>query len=147
MDGTEVTPIPGTEDAIHPFFSPDGQWVGFTTQDRVRKVSLQGGGVITLCHAATSTRATWAENGIIYFAPTEARMLWEVPENGGEARLITKNLAPRAGTLSQVLPDGRAALISELAGFLWRCCEDGRCIPHRCPSSDIILQGEQGFST
>ena len=113
MDGIEVTPIPGTEDAIHPFFSPDGEWVGFTTQDRIRKVSLQGGGVITLCQAATSTRATWAENGHIYFAQNEASILWEVPENGGEARLITGDLAPNSGVLSQVLPDGRAALISE----------------------------------
>jgi serine/threonine-protein kinase len=41
MDGFDVTPIPGTEDAVFPFFSPGGQWVGFHTTDRVKKVSLQ----------------------------------------------------------------------------------------------------------
>ena len=43
MDQLEVSPIPGTEGAEGPFFSPDGQWVGFFADGKLKKVSLSGG--------------------------------------------------------------------------------------------------------
>ena len=43
-----VRPLPTTESAIQPFFSPDSQWIGFVTDDHVKKISRQGGAAITL---------------------------------------------------------------------------------------------------
>ena len=48
LDQFESTVIPGTEGAYEPFFSPDGQWVGFTAEGQLKKVSLNGGLPITL---------------------------------------------------------------------------------------------------
>lgn len=109
----DVNPIPGTEGAMHPFFSPDGNWVGFTTQDRIRKVSLRGGGVITVCSASLATRASWTRDGKIYFGPLEGRSLWVVDAGGGEAQEAF-DLSRVPGYLNQVLPDGRAALVSTM---------------------------------
>ena len=60
LDHLDVTPLPGTENAIDPFFSPDGEWIGFvetsftittSPRDRLKKVSVRGGPVTTLCQA------------------------------------------------------------------------------------------------
>ena len=48
MDGLEARPIPGTEGAIYPFFSPDGQWIGFSAGGTLKKIALNGGVPVTL---------------------------------------------------------------------------------------------------
>ena len=48
LGGTSVSPVPGTEGAIYAFFSPDGRSLGFLTDDRVKKVALDGTAPITL---------------------------------------------------------------------------------------------------
>jgi len=52
-------PIPGTEGAISAFFSPDSRSIGFLTNDKLKKVSVDGGTPVTLCDARGPTRATW----------------------------------------------------------------------------------------
>ena len=48
MDRSEVKPIPGTEGKSAPFFSPDGEWVGFFADDALKKVAVAGGLPVTL---------------------------------------------------------------------------------------------------
>ncbi len=60
MDQMEATPIGGTEGgARNPFFSPDGQWVGFWADGHLRKVSVSGGAAVTLCEASNPYGASW----------------------------------------------------------------------------------------
>ena len=56
MDSLEARPIPGTEGAVNPFFSPDGQWVGFFAGGKLKKVSVSGGAALTLGDAAEPLR-------------------------------------------------------------------------------------------
>jgi len=119
MDGLEVTPIPGTEDAIHPFFSPDGRWVGFLTNDQVKKVSLQGGAPLTLCNAqAWPVRASWTRDDMIYFADLAGTALARVPAGGGEPAPVADWLPKGGGQwlrrFADVLPDGKSALVTEM---------------------------------
>jgi len=118
MDGLETTPIAGTEGAIHPFFSPDSNWVGFLTLDRVRKISLRGGGPITLCQATTLIRATWTHDDMIYFGTSQG-VLNSVPASGGEPQLIvdlgyfpSDDRPNLRGWLDEILPDGQSALLT-----------------------------------
>lgn len=60
MDNLEARPIPGTEGAVNPFFSPDGQWVGFFAGNKLKKVSVSGGAALTLGDAANPYGASWA---------------------------------------------------------------------------------------
>jgi serine/threonine protein kinase len=48
LDQLEATALSGTEFASNPFFSPDGQWVGFMAQNSLKKVSVNGGASVTL---------------------------------------------------------------------------------------------------
>ena len=109
MDGLEITPIVGTEGAQHPFFSPDSNWVGFLTEDRVKKISLRGGGPITLCATPTLLRATWTHDDMIYFGSDQGRVLNSVPASGGVPTTIFDMTFE--GTFGEILPDGQSALV------------------------------------
>ena len=72
MDRLGATPIPGTEGASSPFFSPDGQSVGFFVGYKVKKVSVSGGATQTLGYVPPVTRgASWGPDDTIVFTPSE----------------------------------------------------------------------------
>jgi serine/threonine-protein kinase len=52
-------PIAGTDGAMHPFFSPDGQWVGFFADGKLKKVSLDGGAPVAIADARTPRGEAW----------------------------------------------------------------------------------------
>ncbi len=65
----EAVPLPGTENARDPFFSPDGEWIAFFADGKLKKVSATGGAAVTLCDAPAGRGGTWAEDGTIAFVP------------------------------------------------------------------------------
>ena len=74
----KTRPIPGTEGAKNPFFSPDGQWVGFFTENELKKVHVDGVEPITLCKVHITARGgSWGDNTII-FAPHFNRGLFSI---------------------------------------------------------------------
>ena len=78
--------IPGTEGAVAPFFSPDGKWIGYITTDgRLRKVSVDGGGSITLAEHVNTIQiaATWLDDGTIVYAGNEEAELLRISADGG----------------------------------------------------------------
>ena len=74
MDSLEARPIPGTEGAGNPFFSPDGQWVGFFADGKLKKVSVSGGAALTLGDAAIPRGASWGSQDMIAFAPADVSL-------------------------------------------------------------------------
>ena len=90
MDGLEGEPIPGTEGASTPFFSPDGHWVGFFAEGKLKKVSISGGAPLTLCDAPNSFGASWGTNDTIVFAPSNISGLWQVSAAGGTPQPLTR---------------------------------------------------------
>jgi len=115
LDRFGATPIPGTEGGIGPFFSPDGQWVGFWADRKLKKVSLAGGQPLTICDAPAFRGASWGEDGTILFSPAGQAALFRVSDRGGEAKAATK-LDPRKGELThrwpRFLPGGKAAIFT-----------------------------------
>ncbi len=110
MDSLEVKPVPGTEGATLPFFSPDGRWLGFLTDDKVKKVSLDGGQPITLCDATAPVRASWARDDTILFEG--GGRLSRVPASGGVPReVVTSSETWRK--FDQALPGGEWALFTD----------------------------------
>src|ERR1039457_5128434 len=51
LNQPKATELAGTEGAETPFFSPDGQWVAFSSGGKLKKISAEGGAAITLCDA------------------------------------------------------------------------------------------------
>jgi serine/threonine-protein kinase len=113
MDSLEGRPIPDTEGGASPFFSPDGQWVGFFAGGKLKKVPVSGGGALTLASAAGSLGASWGSRGVIAFVPATVAALQEVSDAGGSAQPLTRL---EKGDLSQrwpeFLPGGEAVLFS-----------------------------------
>ena len=66
-DEFTATRIPDTEGAQNPFFSPDGNWIGFFAGGGLKKISLAGGAPITICEADPSPGASWGRDDTIIF--------------------------------------------------------------------------------
>ena len=69
LDQLQATALSGTENALDPFFSPDGQWIGFFADGKLKKISVQGGAAVTLCDAPNDRGGSWGEDGTIVFTP------------------------------------------------------------------------------
>ncbi len=67
LDQLEATELAGTENALNPFFSPDGASLGFFASSGLKTIPIAGGAATTLIDAATGRGAAWAENGDIIF--------------------------------------------------------------------------------
>ncbi|MFQ5768573.1 MAG: TolB family protein, partial [Acidobacteriota bacterium] len=84
LDDGRIVPLEGTEQAISPFFSPDGRWLGFFAGGKLKKVSTQGGRPFTICNTAGNNRgASWGEDDRIIFAAHYTEALKQVPAGGG----------------------------------------------------------------
>ncbi|MEX0962504.1 MAG: hypothetical protein WDZ52_00480 [Pseudohongiellaceae bacterium] len=95
LDSRELRELPGTEAAKQPFFSPDGQWLGFFNNSReLKKVSLAGGQAITLAEGlsgASWARGTWLANQQIVFSNHgDEIVIKRVPADGGEVTNLTE---------------------------------------------------------
>src|SRR5262249_31427372 len=90
IDRFEATPIPGTEGAETPIFSPDGQSVGFFADGKLKKVSLSGGAPLTLCNASINRGASWGPDDTMIFTPYNVYSgLFRVSASGGMPRPLT----------------------------------------------------------
>jgi Tol biopolymer transport system component len=121
MDGAEGKPIQGTEGASAPFFSPDGQWLGFVSSDRLKKVSVSGGAPLTLSGAFSNFfGASWGSDDSIIFAaedPAAAEnvILWRLSASGGAAEPVTavdRQEGERMHNWPEILPDGRTVIFT-----------------------------------
>jgi len=82
--------LDGTEGAQSPFFSPDGQWLAFFADAKLRKIAVGGAALQTLAEAPYQRGGTWGSDGYIYFAPVNNGSIWRLPEGGGAATEVTK---------------------------------------------------------
>ena len=114
LDQPNATALPGTDDAGKPFFSPDGQWIGFLANHKVSKISVEGGAVVPLFgDSSTFGGASWAENDSIILSEATTQGLLRIPPGGGPPETVAK-LGAGATALNQphLLPGGKAILFS-----------------------------------
>ncbi len=88
LDALTATLIPGTEDGVAPFFSPDGQSIGYWASGQIRKVPLGGGPSVLVAAAPQLFGASWGEGDRIVFAGSNGGLL-EVPAAGGSPAELT----------------------------------------------------------
>jgi serine/threonine protein kinase/Tol biopolymer transport system component len=113
MDSLEARPVPGTEGAVSPFFSPDGQWLGFFAGGKLKKVSVSEGAAVNVGDTAVPGGGSWGSKGMIAFAPTLVGALQQVSDSGGAPQKLTRL---EKGEVSQrwpeFLPGGKAVLFA-----------------------------------
>jgi len=115
LESTEIASGSGTTSAYHPFFSPDGAWLGYVTPQELLKVPVTGGTPLRLCKVDRSRGASWAPDDTIIFAPSPSSPLFRVPATGGEPQpLTTLDEANKEAThrWPQVLPGGEAVIFT-----------------------------------
>jgi serine/threonine-protein kinase len=117
MNSQESKPIDGTTDATGPFFSPNGKWIGFFAEGKLKKVPTSGGAPEALCPVGGSNGGTWGEDDSIYYAPFSTSGIWKA--SGGKCEELTK-LDRSKGEVShrapQILPGGKALLFTVWTG-------------------------------
>jgi len=110
LDSPAIRPLSGTENPSFPFWSPDGRFVAFFADGKLKKIDASGGPAQTLCDASSSRGGTWSRDGTILFAPFADGPLYRVSSTGGSATATTR-LDPGRGETSHrwpyFLPDGR----------------------------------------
>jgi serine/threonine-protein kinase len=106
MDSPEPAAIPGSDGGSLPFFSPDGQWLGFVQGQRLVKVALAGGVITPICTFAGGVYgASWSVKDTIVFGSDSGLM--DVPASGGTARVILRADTSEAFHFPEILPDQR----------------------------------------
>ncbi len=97
IDQMSGTPLGGTERGDGPFFSPNGQWVGFfvAAEGRLKKVALSGGAPVTICEAPDVRGASWGTDDRIVFTGQLDGGLMRVAAGGGTPEALTQPNAER----------------------------------------------------
>jgi Tol biopolymer transport system component/tRNA A-37 threonylcarbamoyl transferase component Bud32 len=111
-DKLRPTPIPGTDGAVSPFFSPDGRQLGFIRNGRtVRILSLEGGPPLTLSDSINSSGGDWGADGYVYIEVDSG--LARIRATGGPVEPVYKFSAQRhdiGAEWPNVLPGGRGLI-------------------------------------
>jgi Tol biopolymer transport system component len=115
----ESTSLSNTEGATFPFWSADGQSLAFFADGKLKKLSLAGGLVQTLCDAPTGRGGTWNKDGVIVFTPSGhlGVGLYKILASGGTPTQITvpdKTQVEDSHRWPQFLPDGIHYLYSAI---------------------------------
>src|ERR1044071_2022094 len=116
LDSFEATPLPGTERAERPFFSPDGEWLGFFARDGLRKLRLSGGVPLLVTSTSNIARGgAWGRDGYIYFVDGPSSGLSRVAAEGGPPQTLTipaRERGENSHRWPQLLPDGKHILFT-----------------------------------
>ena len=114
LDSLTAQPVPGTEGALAPFWSPDSQQIGFGANGKLEKTEISGGTPQALCDVGSFGGATWNRDGVILFARQGG--LYRVPDTGGTPTLVLAvdpSLVQGGYLFPQFLPDGRHFIYHE----------------------------------
>jgi Tol biopolymer transport system component len=118
LDKLDATPLPGTDGAYFPFWSPDSKAVAFFAQRKLKKISLDGGPVQTLCDAPRGLGGSWSSRGDIIFSPEIRSPIYRVSAQGGDSAPVTSFDRARQDRAHQdptFLPDGEHFLFGNVA--------------------------------
>jgi serine/threonine protein kinase len=109
-------PLPGTENAQSPFWSPDSRWLGFFAEGKLKKTPVAGGPVQVLADVADAFGGSWGADGSIIFGELSSA-IFRVSSGGGIVTAVTKtDTVLKAHRWPQFLPDGRHFLFHVQGG-------------------------------
>jgi Tol biopolymer transport system component/DNA-binding winged helix-turn-helix (wHTH) protein len=118
IDRDAPEPIDGSDGAADPFFSPDGDWIGFFAHGSLKKLRVEGGTPVVLSAARAGAGATWGRDRTIVFGGGPGGSLARVSQEGGEPVVLA---APVSGSREvsygwpDLLPDSRALIYTAVS--------------------------------
>ncbi|HVS32677.1 MAG TPA: protein kinase, partial [Thermoanaerobaculia bacterium] len=107
LDSMTAQPLPGTNRALFPFWSPDSRFIGFFADGKLKKIDARGGPAQILADAPIARGGSWSSRGVIVFAPNPRGVLHRIPVSGGVVTPLTR-MGTRESThrWPHFLPDG-----------------------------------------
>jgi serine/threonine protein kinase len=115
INSLQAKEFPGTENAIYPFWSPDGKYIAFFKSNSLMKIDANGGSPIKICDAPNGRGGTWNKNNKIVFAPNSTGGLYLISANGGNPDEIVKQdktIKDQSLRFPFFLPDGKHFIYS-----------------------------------
>jgi eukaryotic-like serine/threonine-protein kinase len=100
--------VRGADGGSRPFFSPDGQWLGFFADNKLKKVPVAGGVAVTLADASRNARGAWGDDGSIVIARPDLR---RVASTGGVPDVILESRDSQIFE-AEFLPGSKSVLIA-----------------------------------
>ncbi|GAC1617687.1 MAG: hypothetical protein NVS9B13_04680 [Candidatus Acidiferrum sp.] len=114
IGSSKVSVLSGTEGANYPFWSPDGAYVAFFADGKLKKIAVSGGVAQVLAIAPIGRGGSWGHRGVIIYAPNPAAYLWKVNADGSNAAPLTDRSFDGTKELTHrwpvFLPDGEQFL-------------------------------------
>ncbi len=111
--------LEGTENPAFPFWSPDGRFIGYFADGKLKKIAVTGGTPEVLCSSSNGRGGSWSRDGVIVFAPEAAGPIARVSADGGEVTTLVRPDSSRNESglrFPRFLPDGRHFLFVSLQG-------------------------------
>ncbi len=114
LDALQAQPMPATDDATFPFWSPDSRYIAFFAQGKLKKVAASGGPVESLCTVTNAAGGSWGRGDVIVFSPSGAgpEGMERVPASGGATSDVFKTKGMYR--YPAFLPDGRHFLYTNV---------------------------------
>ena len=109
LDSGTATKLDGTDNSTFPFWSPDGKFIGYFADGKLRKVPAAGGPVTVLADAPGGRGGAWSPENVIVYTPDFRDSLWKISGSGGTPERLT-TLDPSKHSTHRwpsFLPDGR----------------------------------------
>ena len=140
FDSPEAKLLPGSDDPLEPFWSPDSKSIAYGSNGKLKRSDLSGGNSQVLCDSARLVGGSWSKDGVLVFAPDYRKPLVQVSAKGGEPTPVA--MTPEEGFVERhrypyFLPDGRRFLsiatrrVSGPVLKLWRLQERRSLAPGR----------------
>jgi Tol biopolymer transport system component len=118
FDSLTARPLPGTELATRPFWSPDSKFLGFMAEGKLKKIDISGGPSQRICDAPTGSDGTWSPEGVILYDGRATDPIYRVSSSGG-APVVEVKADPTQKVAAvgwpEFLPDGRHYLYMAIA--------------------------------
>jgi Tol biopolymer transport system component len=147
LDSEEVKLLPGAENPLEPFWSPDSRSVAYGSNGKLKRSDLNGGNAQVLCDAARMVGGSWSKDGTIIFVPDYRTTLVQVSATGGEPTpvAINSDADVHENRYPYFLPDGRHFLFYRGPSGVWSGSLDSPESKQILPDRTAAVYASPGF--